>query len=80
MAEDLSELVRRSRRAQDAIGLNTTHVRKLSCRPSWEGCVPCRPLEDAVEDLSELVRRSRRAQDAALRALLPPELLPYVTR
>ena len=33
-----------------------------------------------MEDLSELVRRSRRAQDAALRALLPPELLPHVTR
>ncbi|KAK9827594.1 hypothetical protein WJX81_001986 [Elliptochloris bilobata] len=37
-------------------------------------------LEDAVEDLSELVRRSRRAQEAALRALLPGELLPHFMR
>jgi hypothetical protein len=35
-----------------------------------------RTLEDALEDLSELVRRSRRALEAALRALLPAELLP----
>ena len=35
-----------------------------------------RTVEDALEDLSELVRRSRRALEAALRALLPAELLP----
>lgn len=49
--------------------------------PHWRrlGVITCgarRSLEDALEDFSELVRRSRRALEAALRALLPAELLP----
>jgi len=45
--------------------------------PTAQRAARCRrTLEDALEDLSELVRRSRRALEAALRALLPAELLP----